>query len=85
MARPLQTRKPSVDLAAPAVRVSRIRRDPPPPEKKLTAADIREIDSRNVTIGIIAIAVAIFVVLIAVTNIAGWSPKQYTIEISGSE
>jgi len=35
MANPLHSRKKAVDLAAPVVRVSRIRRDPPPPEKKV--------------------------------------------------
>lgn len=78
MARPL--RKPSVDLAAPAVRVSRIRRDPPPPVKEITAADIKDQDARSVFIGVTTIALAIFVILIAVSNSAGWSPSQYTVE-----
>jgi hypothetical protein len=78
MARPL--RKPSVDLAAPAVRVSRIRRDPPPQPKEITAADIKDQDARSVFIGVTTIALAIFVILIAVSNSAGWSPSQYTVE-----
>jgi hypothetical protein len=80
MASPLQPRKSTVDLAAPVVKVSRIRRDPPPPVKEITAADIRDHDTRSVAIGIITIALAIFVILIAVSNTAGWSPSQYTVE-----
>jgi hypothetical protein len=77
MARPL--RKPSVDLAAPAVRVSRIRRDPPPPVKEITAADIKDQDARSVFIGVTTIALALFVIHLAVSNSAGWSPRQYTV------
>ena len=85
MARPLPTRKSSVDLAAPVVRVSRIRRDPPPVAKPLSAAEVRDIDSRNVTIGIVAFALAAVVVLLAFTNVAGWSPSQIRIEIRQAE
>jgi hypothetical protein len=81
MASPLHSRKSTVDLAAPVVKVSRIRRDPPPPVKEITAADIREADGRSVAIGVTTIALAIFVILIAVSNAAGWSPSQYTIRI----
>jgi hypothetical protein len=82
MASPLQSRKPSVNLAAPAVRISRIRRDPPPVVKELTAADVKEQDARSVTVGILAFGLAIFVVLIAAGNATGWSPTNYSITIS---
>lgn len=81
MASPLQTKKKSVDMAAPVVRVSRIRRDPPPPAKEVSAADIKEREARTIVIGIIAFALALFVILIGFSNAAGWSPSQYTIEI----
>jgi hypothetical protein len=80
MASPLPSRKSTVDLAAPVVKVSRIRRDPPPQPKEITAADIREADARSVTIGIVLFALAIFVILAGLNNIAGWSPSQYTVE-----
>jgi len=81
MASPLNPAKQVVDLAAPVVRASRIRRDPPPPVKTVTAAEIRERDARDIAVGILALALAAFVLLIAVTNAAGWSPSQYTIHI----
>ena len=81
MAKPLQTLKRSVDLATPAPRVSRIRRDPPPPVKPITAADIREREMRGIVIGVITMALAVFVILIHFNNAAGWSPSQHTIYI----
>jgi len=76
--------KKSVDLAAPVARVSRIRRDPPPKAKEVTLAEIKERDARDIVIGVIAIALAVFVVLIGFTNVAGWSPSQVTIHIEQS-
>jgi len=81
MASPLQSRKQAVDLAAPAVRVSRIRRDPPPKVKLVTAAEIKDREERSMAIGITVLALAAFVLLLAVTNAAGWSPSQYVIHI----
>jgi len=81
MASPLKTAKQAVDLAAPAVRVSRIRRDPPPPVRIVTAAEIKERDARHIAIGIVSLALAAFVLLLAATNAAGWSPSQYVIRI----
>ena len=81
MASPLHSRKQAVDLAAPVVRVSRIRRDPPPPVKMVTAVEIREREARNIVIGIIAVALSLFVILAGFNNAAGWSPSQYTIHI----
>ena len=70
MARPHPTAKQSVNLASnpasPAPRASRIRRDPPPavkPAKIVLDPDERE--QRDVAVGILAFALAIFVITIA--------------------
>ena len=81
MASPILPGKKSVDLATPAVRVSRIRRDPPPPVKVVSAVEVKERDSRAVVVGVVLIALALFIALIGLSNAAGWSPSQYTIEI----
>ena len=82
MASPLQSRKASVNLGAPVVRASRIRRDPPPPVKQLSAADIKDQDARSVTIGIVTMGLAIFALLVGIANTSGWSPTQYSITVS---
>ena len=81
MAAPLPTAKKSVNLAAP-VRVSRIRRDPPPVVKKTIVRDPDERDIRAGVIGVIAFALAIFVITLGFSIYAGWSPSQYNIEIN---
>ena len=81
MAAPLLTGKKSVNLAAP-VRVSRIRRDPPPVVKKTIVRDADERDIRAGVIGVIAFALAIFVITLGFSIYAGWSPSQYNIEIN---
>ena len=81
MANPIQSRKTTVDLAAPVVRVSRIRRDPPPPVKVVSTAEVRERDAWVIVVGIVTFALALVVILIAFSNVAGWSPRQYTITI----
>jgi hypothetical protein len=81
MAAPLPTGKKSVNLAAP-VRVSRIRRDPPPVVKKAIVRDPDERDIRAGVIGVIAFALAIFVITLGFSIYAGWSPSQYNIEIN---
>ena len=81
MASPLKTGKQSVNLAAPAVRASRIRRDPPPQVKELSIHDRNERDRRMAIIGIIAFALALFVIALGFSSVAGWSPRQYTVEV----
>lgn len=84
MAAPLPTAKKTVDLAARGgVRVSRVRRDPPPQpkEKTITRAQLREREAWSVAIGITAVTVALFVILIAVSRWAGWSLSDYEIII----
>ena len=81
MASPLPSSKQSVDLAAPAVRVSRIRRDPPPPVKEVTIVDIEEREGWAVVIGVATFALALFVIVVGVSNAVGWSPRDYTVRI----
>lgn len=81
MASPLSTGKKAIDLAsAPVVRVSRIRRDPPPkvPEKHV---DPDVVDRRDVVVGVVAFALAIFVIILALGAYSGWSIREYVVEI----
>ena len=84
MASPLQPAKPSVDLAQSGVRVSRIRRDPPPPVKEITVRDANDRDAWIVVIGVATFALALFVITLGVSAAAGWSPRDYTIRIETS-
>jgi hypothetical protein len=84
MARPLQTGKKSVNLASSGVRVSRIRRDPPPVVKE-KVVDPKERDRQDVVVGILAFALAMFVIILAFSSYSGWSPRQYTIELTVAE
>lgn len=81
MARPLAATKKAVDLAGGPRKVgSRIRRAPPPkPEKKLSAAELREREKWIVLTGIIAVGLAVAVILYAVGRWGGWSPADYGI------
>ena len=81
MTRPLPTGKKSIDLAAPTVRVSRIRRDPPPKVKEITAAEIKERDARTIVIGVTAFALALFVILFAFSGFQGRSAQWDPVEI----
>ena len=84
MASPLKTAKQTVALGtgSGAARVpgSRIRREPPPPEplKKLDVRDPNADDRRMAMIGIVAIAIAFFIIIVAVAAVGGWTPRQYT-------
>ncbi|MDQ3479039.1 MAG: hypothetical protein M3438_07785, partial [Pseudomonadota bacterium] len=64
MAAPLQTAKQSVNLAAGGVRVSRIRRDPPPVVKQVANVDPEERDARTVVIGVVTFALALAVIIL---------------------
>ena len=85
MASPLQSGKKTVDLAAPGVRVSRIRRDPPPKAKEITAAEVKERDAWDVAIGVTLFALALFIIMVGFGKAAGWSPSQYTWHIVSAE
>ena len=81
MASPSPRANQSVNLAAPATRGSRIRRDPPPVVKEVTAADIRERDYRYTAIGVTAFALALFAVLLGVASVTGRPAKPYGFEL----
>jgi len=82
MTRPAPSGKEYIDLAAEAAKPSRIRRDPPAAAPKKTVVPDREIvDRRMVAIGILAIAVALVIIIIAVGSWMGWTPRQYTANI----
>ena len=83
MARPLPTRKQSVDLGSGEVRVSRIRRDPPPPEKPKELRHPDVVNRSAVVIGVLVFAVALIVILFAFTIFSGydWSPKQVVLHV----
>jgi len=81
MASPLSTGKKTVNLAAGEVRVSKIRRDPPPAVKEIAVRDPDERDTWNVVIGVVTFALALFVIAIGFSSVTGWSPRQYTIHI----
>ena len=84
MANPVQPDKKSVDLSVSAPRLSRIRRDPPPPVKEISIVDIQEREARTVVIGVVVFALALFVIVLTVSNAAGWSPSQYSWHIESS-
>ena len=82
MASPLKPGKQAVNLAAQgAPRVSRIRRDPPPKVKEITAGDIEERDTRLVVIGVAAFALAIVAIIIGLASYGGWTPSQHKIHV----
>jgi len=83
MASPLPAKK-SVDLgSSPGPRVSRIRRDPPPPEKLKEVRHPDVINRSAVVVGIVVFALAIVVILIAFAIFSGmgWTPRNYTIRV----
>ena len=81
MASPLQTGKQSVNLRAPEVRASRIRRDPPPAVKELVVHDRDERDARIVVIGVVSFALALFIIIVGFSSVIGWTPSQYTVHV----
>lgn len=84
MASPLHSPKRSVDLSAPAVRGSRIRRDPPPQSpEKVSEIDPEDRDARIVVIGVVTFALAIAVLVIGVSSylVGGSSPAEHTIRL----
>ena len=79
MASPLPSAaKRSVDLSS-EVRVSRIRREPPPAEKprQLDLSDRDERNTRIVVVGVTSLALALIALLIGLTDLAGWTLRDY--------
>ena len=72
--------KQSVNLASGEVRVSRIRRDPPPKVKE-TLADRDERNRRDAIIGVTAITFAVLVIIYCFGAYNGWTPRQYIVEV----
>jgi hypothetical protein len=81
MAAPLKSGKQSVNLASSA-RVSKIRRDPPPVMKKVEVRDPEDRDTQTVVIGVIAFAIALFIVMLGISTYSGWSPADYTVAVN---
>jgi hypothetical protein len=84
MASPLPAKKKSVDLgSSPGPRVSRIRRDPPPPQKLKEVRHPDVVNRSAVAIGVLVFALAIVVILIAFSIFSGmgWTPRDYTIRV----
>ena len=84
MAHPTPTAKQSVNLASAGPRVSRIRRDPPPVVKE-KVVDLEEQDQWTVVVGVLAFALAIFVIVLAFGSYSAWSPREYTIEVTAAD
>ena len=88
MASPLQTGKQPVNLASSGSarpRGSRIRRDPPPAVKEKVVLDPEERDQWAVVVGVLAFALAIFVLVLAFSSYSAWSPSEYSIEVTADE
>ena len=85
MTRPLPSGKQSVNLGSAPVaagpRVSKIRRDPPPPVKQKSLRIPDENNRFDAVVGIVAFALAMFVILFAFASYSGWSPAQYSVTI----
>lgn len=82
MAAPLNSSsKRTVDLSAPVVRGSRIRRNPPPAAKKEPVIDREDREKLSATFGVIAIALAIVAVILGIGIYAGWSPREVELHI----
>ncbi|MEO6581408.1 MAG: hypothetical protein ABIN68_01205 [Sphingomicrobium sp.] len=76
---------PASGLKSSAPRPSRIRRDPPPTPAttKELFVDAEEREQWAVIVGVVAFALAIFVIVIAFGVYSSWSPSEYTVEMRG--
>ena len=90
MTRPSPSGKKAVNLASSAAskpapagpRVSRIRRDPPPRVREtVVVVDTEEREQWAVIVGILAFALAIFVLVLAFGIYSAWSPREYAVEV----
>jgi hypothetical protein len=80
VSKPSKPGKKSVELHG-APRVSRIRRDPPPKVKEVTAGELEERDAWVVAVGVVAFALAIVAIIFGFAIGPGWSPSQHPINI----
>lgn len=88
MAAPLSTSaasrstKRKVDLAAPGVRGSRIRRHPPPPPaKEVSPEELRERERRRAIAGVTALALAISLIIVGIAYNWGFTLAGFTIHL----
>ena len=85
MASPIPTGKQPVNLASGAsgARVSRIRRDPPPPAaiEKQVEIDQLEQEQWGMVVGVVTLALAFFAIIFGLGISSGWSLSQYTLEL----
>lgn len=83
MARPLPPQKSKVDLGSGAVRrVSRIRRDPPPPSgKPPSASEVRQREAWTITVGIAVMALVMFILVLQLGTISSWSPGTIVVNL----
>lgn len=81
MASPLHTGKQSVNLASDGVRVSKIRRDPPPVVKEIVVRERDEREAWVVVIGVVTFALALVIIVIGVASTGGWTPRQHTVRL----
>ena len=81
MASPLPTGKQTVSLASSGPRISKIRRDPPPPTPEVIVAERNERDARMVAIGVVTFALALVVITLALMSYTGWSPRDYRLDV----
>jgi hypothetical protein len=81
MASPLKTGKKTVNMAAPTVRASRIRRDPPPKLKEISIEERNGRDQRMAIIGIVVFALALFVIALGFMSVTGRSPREYILHL----
>ena len=77
MASPLASGKQSVSLAPNGVRVSKIRRDPPPVVKEIAVADPDKRDTRTVVLGLVTLTLILIVIAVGLSSALGWSPRDY--------
>jgi hypothetical protein len=52
---------------------------------KEKVVDLDVVDRRDVVIGVLAFALALFVIIFAFGSYSGWSPTQYSVEWRGAE
>jgi hypothetical protein len=81
MASPLASGKQSVNLGSSGVPGSRIRRDPPPAVKELVVPDVEQREWRTVIIGILSVTIALIIILIGISSISGWTPRDYIVQV----
>ncbi|HTK58762.1 MAG TPA: hypothetical protein VL336_07255 [Sphingomicrobium sp.] len=81
MARPLSTGKQAVNLASGEVRVSKIRRDPPPKLKEIIIRDRDEHNRRMAAIGIALFTLALMIIMFGLAAYTGHSPREYILQL----